>query len=85
MSVGYRCQDLGFAFHWEPWSSTPYFVSAEGRRIDLAVANHVPFLEAKGAVANVRTVVAATQPWPMAETDAEDEVQNVSGPMPANL
>ena len=31
LSVGYRCQELGLGFHWEP-NSVPYFVLPDGKK-----------------------------------------------------
>ena len=45
LSVGYRCMELGFAFHWEPMS-LPYFVLPDGKtEIDLCVDSYVPYLD----------------------------------------
>ena len=26
ISVGRRCQEMGYTFHWSPWSKRPYFI-----------------------------------------------------------
>ena len=55
LSVGYRCQELGFAFHWEP-KSTPYFVLPNGKtEVDLHVDHYVPYLFDDGEIARFRS------------------------------
>ena len=42
LSVGYRCQELGYGFHWEPYS-VPYIVFPDGKTEgDLHVDQYVP-------------------------------------------
>ena len=48
-SVGYRCQELGFGFHWEP-RSVPYLVLTDGTEVDLHVDQYVPHLFDDGDV-----------------------------------
>ena len=37
LSVGYRCQELGYGFHWEPYQ-VPYIVLPDGKtEVDLHV------------------------------------------------
>ena len=44
LSVGYRCMEQGFGFHWDPFSS-PYLVLPDGKtEVDLCVDNYVPYL-----------------------------------------
>ena len=26
ISIGRRCQEMGYTFHWSPWSKRPYFI-----------------------------------------------------------
>ena len=45
LSIGRRCQELGYEFHWPAHSSTPYFVSPDGRDvIKLETIDFVPHL-----------------------------------------
>ena len=44
LSVGYRCQELGYGFHWEP-HQVPYIVLPVGKtEVDLHVDQYVPYL-----------------------------------------
>ena len=44
LSVGYRCQELGYGFYWPP-HSIPYFVLPDGKtEVDLEVDQFVPYL-----------------------------------------
>ena len=49
LSVGYRCQELGFGFHWEP-RSVSYFALPDGTEVDLHVDHYVPYLFDDGDV-----------------------------------
>ncbi|MCP3879064.1 MAG: hypothetical protein GY701_11840, partial [Sulfitobacter sp.] len=44
LTIGYRCEALGYGFHWDPYSSTPYLVTPEGEWIPLASEQYVPYL-----------------------------------------
>lgn len=43
LSVGYRCMELGFSFHW-PAGKSPHLVTPNEKRVDLVVRNYVPVL-----------------------------------------
>ena len=43
ITVGQRCMDKGWAFHW-PTGQSPYMVDPEGKIIPLVVENYVPYL-----------------------------------------
>ena len=43
ITVGQRCMDKGWAFHW-PSGQSPYMVDPDGRIIPLVVENYVPYL-----------------------------------------
>ena len=47
LSVGRRCQEYGYQFHWPAFSSKPYFVTPKGKKIELTVQDHVPYLKTK--------------------------------------
>jgi hypothetical protein len=49
LSVGYRCKEFGFGFHWDP-RSVPYFVLPDGTEVDLHVDHYVPYLFDDGDV-----------------------------------
>ena len=36
---------MGWWFVWEPWSATPYFLDATGRKIELVTDGDVPYLK----------------------------------------
>ena len=56
LSVGYRCQERGWGFYWEPWSSRPRFVSPSGKSYPLSTDGHIPYLTTRNpAVASVPT------------------------------
>ena len=44
ISVGQRCVDYGYSFHWPAWSEEPYLESPSGAIIMLRVHNNVPYL-----------------------------------------
>jgi hypothetical protein len=44
LSIGRRCVDEGFSFHWEAGSLAPYFVDQFGKRITLETEAYVPYL-----------------------------------------
>ena len=44
LSVGERCQEHGYAFHW-PRGQKPYLETPDGRRIQLEVIGNVPYLD----------------------------------------
>ena len=75
LSVGYRCQELGFGFHWDP-HSTPYFGFPDGKtQVDLHVESYVPYLCDNGDVA-VQKAMVSTDPttcW-YDDTYAEDDI-----------
>ena len=43
LSVGLRCQKMGYGFHWFPYQ-TPYLTLPDGTRIDLEVDGGIPYL-----------------------------------------
>ena len=43
LSVGKRCMEEGYSFHW-PSGHNPYLISPDGKRHDLEVDNVVPYL-----------------------------------------
>ena len=52
LSIGYRCQKLGFGFLWE-LHSIPYFIFPDQRtEVDLAVENYVPYLYKTGCISS---------------------------------
>ncbi len=63
-SLGKRCIEDGFGFHWEPHSLTPYLVEpGTGRHIRLIVENFCPYLvDPIGAVPTLthKNIVMAT-------------------------
>ena len=46
LSAGWRCMELGYEFHWRPYS-TPVLTTPSGRRVNLRVDNYVPVLDAE--------------------------------------
>ena len=50
LSVGKRCMDMGFSFHW-PNKEFPYFIRPDGRTILCIVEDYVPYvIETEGVV-----------------------------------
>ena len=43
LSVGRRCVDFGYSFHW-PAGGAPYLVRPDGARVELEVEGYVPYL-----------------------------------------
>ena len=48
LSVGLRCQEMGYGFHWFPYQ-TPYVILPNGTRIDLQVDGGIPYLSMNAA------------------------------------
>lgn len=46
LSVGRRCVDMGYEFHWPTGSTRPYFVTPDGSHVEIEVGNFIPFLDA---------------------------------------
>ena len=44
ISVGERCMNYGYSFHWPAWSEAPYLETRDGHVIRLTVENRVPYL-----------------------------------------
>ena len=44
LSVGRRCQGMGWGFYWRPWSAHPTFVDTNGRMIPLNTEGYIPYL-----------------------------------------
>ena len=61
LSVGRRCVDFGYAFHWPPGSHKPYFVTPKGKRIELVVQDYVPYVKTKLAKHTAMTVISKTE------------------------
>ena len=58
LSVGYRCQELGYGFHWEPYQ-VPYIVFPDGKtEVDLHVDQYVPYLLDDGDTAIHKSCVS---------------------------
>ena len=47
ISVGERCLDHGYSFHW-PAGKTPYLLLPNGRRVNLVVDGKIPYLTLEG-------------------------------------
>ena len=58
LSVGYRCQELGYGFHWEPYQA-PYIVLPDGKtEVDFHVDQYVPYLLDDGDTAICKSCVS---------------------------
>ena len=58
LSVGYRCQELGYGIHWEPYQ-VPYIVLPDGKtEVDLHVDQYVPYLLDDGDTAIHKSCVS---------------------------
>ena len=44
LSVGERCVERGFGFHWEPYEIAPTFIFPDGRKVTCHVESYVPYL-----------------------------------------
>ena len=49
VSVGQRCIDAGWSFHW-PAFSRPYFKKPDGTKVKLEVDDYVPYLPSSTGV-----------------------------------
>ena len=49
LSIGRRCTDHGYSFTWPSGSDPPYFVSPQGKKVELVVVDDVPDLPTKRA------------------------------------
>ena len=76
ISVGERCLDHGYSFHW-PAGKTPYLLLPNGRRVNLVVDGKIPYLTLEGrqAMGQVDVAVARGAPalprWACAFSCAE--------------
>ena len=43
-SIGWRCQMLGWEFHWKGFSDSPYYITREGIKISLIAIDKNPYL-----------------------------------------
>ena len=67
LSVGYRCQELGYGFHCEPYQA-PYIVLPDGQtEVALHVDQYVPYLLDDGDTAIHKSCVS----MPCAEVQSE--------------
>ena len=64
LSVGKRVMHQGYGFHWDPYSTEPYFVTPDGKHLYLTVEDDVPYL-----AADARCVPAAPDVDEEAATD----------------
>ena len=67
LTVGRRCKQEGYEFHW-PRNALPYMVNGEGVRIVLKVENFVPYID-EGAVTTLWTTPAPTATMEPAGSD----------------
>ena len=51
LSVGERCLDHGYGFHWPRGESVPFLETPSGKRIQLEVEGKIPYLDVSEAVA----------------------------------
>ena len=65
ISVGRRCVNDGYEFHWCPGTS-PYFVRPDGQRVLLEVENYVPYIPevALACPGSVPSVSPLCRPFP---------------------
>jgi hypothetical protein len=45
ISIGKRCVEMGYCFHWPPYSESSFFVKPDGTRAICLVKNNIPYLE----------------------------------------
>jgi len=50
LSMGRRCVQLGYSFHWPAGSMEPFLVRPDGVHVKLAVRDYLPFLVTKDEV-----------------------------------
>ena len=44
LSLGRRCAEHGYQFHWEPWANEPTLIRPDGVRVPIKVENFVPVI-----------------------------------------
>ena len=44
LSIGRRCQEYGYGFHWNPFSGKPFFASPNGDKIECYTLDYVPYI-----------------------------------------
>ena len=47
LSIGRRCVEHGYGFHWDPFSEDPFLVTPNGDKVKLRVFDYVPYLPDK--------------------------------------
>ncbi len=76
LSVGLRCMELGYSFHW-PNKENPYFILPSGKRYTMRVDRNVPYLcrcEAPACVCTIGRRTAApveVKPPPVEQAEAQ--------------
>jgi hypothetical protein len=53
ISIGKRCLEGGYAFHWPPYSQHPFFIKPDGTRVIMDVEGNIPYLMGGGEYACV--------------------------------
>ena len=62
MSIGTRCVDKGYEFHWPAFDKYPYFVTPGGQKVYLTVVDSVPYLYDEKAPKAIRKFPACPAP-----------------------
>ena len=44
MSIGYRCVEKGYGFHWKPYSHKPFYYLPDGNVVTMFERGYVPYL-----------------------------------------
>ena len=57
LSIGRRCTDHGYPFTWPSGPDPLYFVSPQGKRVEMVVVDYVPYLPTKRAEHTAMTMV----------------------------
>ena len=80
LTVGRRCLEHGYGFHWNPFSTRPYYVTPDGDLVEHEVLDYVPYLPDEGNAQNAPVIesgmVAASKPkktQPAASKEARTE------------
>ena len=51
LSLGYRCQEEGYTFHWPAYSDTPSLIAPNGEELDIYTDSYIPYLRTSRGVA----------------------------------
>ena len=68
LSIGKRCETMGYSFHWPAWSRRPYFETPGGEILTMRTRHHVPYISTESTAAAAPDQRSDTARTGLAET-----------------